>query len=112
MGPSAGKRVCVGRRSPPHCPAHVVCVAQQPLQDCVIPICTYETAIKGCWRKVYSFLEHFEYFPNIFPTDVLYDKFIPILFRHLTQVCGRAGGGGGRGTEGVVGVCAGATQGA
>eukprot|EP00668_Euglena_longa_P018659 GGOE01023254.1.p1 GENE.GGOE01023254.1~~GGOE01023254.1.p1 ORF type:complete len:832 (-),score=177.95 GGOE01023254.1:465-2960(-) len=58
---------------------------RQIFNDCIPAICTYEAAIKSCWRKVIRFLDQFDQFPAYFSSDVLYEKFIPILFRHMSQ---------------------------
>eukprot|EP00667_Euglena_gracilis_P001958 EG_transcript_1958 len=58
---------------------------RQIFNDCVNVICTYEATIKSCWRKVIRFLDQFDQFPMYFSSDVLYEKFIPILFRHMSQ---------------------------
>lgn len=50
---------------------------------CVNPIVSYESTVKFKWRKVAALLDNFDHFPDFFPLDVLFDKFIPILFRHL-----------------------------
>eukprot|EP01004_Peranema_trichophorum_P005285 NODE_414_length_2795_cov_23.818114_g355_i0.p1 GENE.NODE_414_length_2795_cov_23.818114_g355_i0~~NODE_414_length_2795_cov_23.818114_g355_i0.p1 ORF type:complete len:809 (+),score=132.24 NODE_414_length_2795_cov_23.818114_g355_i0:314-2428(+) len=53
--------------------------------QCVAPISQYEASVRHTWRKVSSLLKHFHCFPVIFPSEVLHDKFIPILFHHLER---------------------------
>eukprot|EP00906_Rhabdomonas_costata_P010954 RCo015427 len=52
--------------------------------SCVGPLVAYETAVTKRWRRVGELLEQFEDFPVFFALDVLYEQFLPILFRHLS----------------------------
>lgn len=46
-------------------------------------IVNYEVAIQKDWRKVAVLLKSFPSIPDYFPAQTVYDKFMPILVRHL-----------------------------